>query len=510
MDNVAAAAQAVEQSFLEGDAQLLGMAKQLESKWTAGELKINMFGKEGLRVIAFAEEIMERVPAAVRIEGENTRLLFDVGRKGVYRRGSGVLLAAAVELLGDRFRPSHVAAVEAAIVGLCVARGRLVRDFGEGGWVNCANGWLHVASGQWCDHAQGEANGWYSDVQLGVAWNPDATCEYYERWCADIVGEDQLEALEEASSAFFTPRQDLVAAMKTLFLFGPPRSGKSTWLSLMRAIAGGSYSSMTLHQLAGSRFMRAELQGKLLNVGGDLSARHVDDLSVWKMLTGEDAIEAERKNGHPFTFVNQAAMAFSANEVPTVSDGSGAYVARMSPFEFSRSFLGKESPAAGRRLVGELEGIFVRWVAAARRMAERGSWPKSLDSVAAKFRVASDRVDSWVAECCTVHGYEEDVDGAMRFVAPRAGECVELGTSGRMLFREFMAYCREGNSRSSMRERSFRERLERAADLGIVPVRFGPNYTRGWNLTVHESYINGVSRVQGSGSGLETGEGSPG
>jgi putative DNA primase/helicase len=45
-------------------------------------------------------------------------------------------------------------------------------------------------------------------------------------------------------------------------------------------------SAVTLHQLAENKFMGAELYGKMLNVAADLSAAHVADTSLFKMLSG--------------------------------------------------------------------------------------------------------------------------------------------------------------------------------------------------------------------------------
>ena len=67
-------------------------------------------------------------------------------------------------------------------------------------------------------------------------------------------------------------------------------------------------------------------------VAADLSARHVRDLTWFKLMTGEDLVRGNRKYGNDFHFVNQALFAFSANELPTVGKSSRTYVERIKPF----------------------------------------------------------------------------------------------------------------------------------------------------------------------------------
>ena len=158
-----------------------------------------------------------------------------------------------------------------------------------------------------------------------------------------------------------------------MFLYGPSRSGKSTYLRLLRAIVGPrDTSSVTLHQLAEDKFASANVYGKRLNIAADLSSREISDLSIFKMLTGEDHISANKKYGAQFTFRNAALFAFSANEIPAVSEGSDAYFQRVIPFNFARSFKGAEDPTIEARILAELPGILVRLAKAAQRFIGNG------------------------------------------------------------------------------------------------------------------------------------------
>jgi putative DNA primase/helicase len=210
------------------------------------------------------------------------------------------------------------------------------------------------------------------------------------------VAGDQAQALLEASSEMLdlsrTPH-------KALFLYGPSRSGKSTFLRLLEAVAGKeNTSAVTLHSLADDKFAAARVHGKILNIASDLSAGHIEDLSIFKMLTGEDPIDANPKYGKPFKFYNQALMGFSANEIPSVGESSRAYFERMLAFKFDYSFAGHEDQTIEDRMMDELPGIFNRLVQAWQARRKRGEALNANPTVQREFEAGSDRVQQWLDE----------------------------------------------------------------------------------------------------------------
>jgi putative DNA primase/helicase len=250
----------------------------------------------------------------------------------------------------------------------------------------------------------------------------------------------------------------------------------------MGRIAGTeNTSAVTLHQLSDDKFAAANLYLRALNVAADLSAKHVSDMSTFKMLTGEDVIHANRKYGKEFQFTNQALFAFSANELPTVSEASRAYANRVKPFEFPYSFAGREDPSIEDRIMAELPGILVRWVAAWQRYTARGGYLPTDPAVMREFETRSDRVALWVSEKCTVHA-----DAAGKLVGP------EQGTKKSTLHEMFKAWAKDEDSSAPMSSRKFIERLRSVSGVGEVRLRnenknVGLNVTPGSNPTPPES-----------------------
>jgi len=344
------------------------------------------FDSHGLRVQTLAEDILGGVPLAVGVDG-----CLHLYRDGVYTIGQNLLRGEIVSRLGERYRPTHANAAIEYLTAQLTAQGRLLPDTPSGGLLNLANGMLDLTTLELREHDPALL----SSVQLPIAWDPSATAPVYERWLGEQAGE-QAADLEETVATMLDPSR---TPTKALFLFGPSHSGKSTFLRLMVAVVGKqNRTSATLHQLSTNRFTAAELHGKILNCAADLSSHHVEDLSMFKLLTGGDPVLAEGKFGQPFSFTNHALIAFSANEIPSVGETSNAYLERIKPFLFGASFAGNEDPSIELQMMEELPGVLARWVHALHRLRLRGGPLPTNPDVAVTFANRSDRVRMFLAE----------------------------------------------------------------------------------------------------------------
>lgn len=418
------------------------------------------FDKGGLLVQKATEQLLENQPAALTAERKVA-----LYANGVYHLDGAAFLSAVTDMLGDQFRPNWRSAMEEMAVGLLFKRGLSLPERSPYRKLNVSNGMLDLDTLELTDHNPE----YLSTQQIPVEWNPDALAPVYEDWLSQVCPE-QAEDLEEVTATMLDPTR---TPSKAVFLFGPSRSGKSTWLRFMQAIAGvENRTAVTLHDLATDRFAAANVYGKVLNAAADLSSRHVEDLSVFKMMTGEDPIHANRKYGAQFTFTNQALFAFSANELPTVGESSGAYRERIKPFHFPNSFAGRENPALEAKMREELPGILVRWVQAHRRLSERGRMLPTLERVRKEFDTRSDRVAQWVSEMCVIH------PATYGQALPEA-KC----TVRREAARAFSAWA-ERNGGHRMGERKVHDRLGQIP--GIVEVRAGRKASRAFNFTIRQ------------------------
>lgn len=352
------------------------------------------FGPEGLMVAKLVTEVRARLHLAVD-PGERL-MVYDAGR---YTDGRAAVRATIGELLGDMYRAMHERSAVELLVAHLVMAGRVIEASSNTSLVNVANGMLDPFTGELHPHGPEHL----STVQLTVAWDPDATCPTFNAWLDEVTA-GRCDDLLEAVALMLDLRG--MRQRKAVFLHGPTRSGKSTSIRLFEALVGNeARSAVTLHDLAGNRFAAADLFGKVLNTANELSAAHVDDLATFKAVTGDDPVRAERKYGQPFTFRNRALFIFAANEIPTVGEVSGAYLARIRPFRFPYSYEGREDPTIEAQMLTELPGILVRLVEALRRFEARGGYlddDASRDALA-DFARQSDRVRLFLHET-TIRG----------------------------------------------------------------------------------------------------------
>lgn len=289
-----------------------------------------------------------------------------VYRDGLYRNGESREWQAVVSrALGEQFREAHYKTINFEALTRTQQMGRVIGARPDRLLINVRNGLLDPMTLELHPHDPE----FMSLLRIDVEWDPEALCPTWDSWLEEMLP-GQQDALEDALSPMLDPTRTPAQAV---FCYGPSNSGKSTVARLMAALVGSeNCSSVTLHQLAEDRFASANMYGKLLNIAMDLSSKDVKDLSVFKMLTGEDPVLANRKWGEQFSFTNQALMIFSANDVPKVSETSQAWANRVAPFAFTNSFGERVDESFERKMKSEeLPGIFRRLVLALNRRLSR-------------------------------------------------------------------------------------------------------------------------------------------
>ena len=441
-------------------------------------------GDHGLLSKDASLAVLDGQPAALAAGG-----MIALYRAGVFRIdfGKEPLIEKVKDMLGNEYRPQWRQTIEEFLIGELSGRGMRVRDKEPDPLLNTSNCMVDLRTGERLEHDPK----YLSTLQIPVEWDPDAACPTYEAWLADVIP-DQAEALEEVASTMLDPSR---TPLKSAFLFGPTHSGKSTFLRIMMAVAGQrNTSAVTLHQLSDDRFMSAELYQKILNSGSDLSSSHVDDVSLFKRLTGEDPIQANRKYGKTFTFTNRALFAFSANEIPTVAETSRAYVQRIAAFRFGSSFAGREKPEIEEHMIREeLPGILARWAGAWRRFSDRGIYlPPDLD-VQEEFETSSDRVTRWVTARCDIHP---------KMIGKMVG--ADQGDSVSSLYTSFKIWARDDGPANVMSRPKFSEKLRTVSGVGEVRLKHR-NKNLGLNVTTHTGEDRERIRIRSNKMETDTG-----
>lgn len=413
------------------------------------------FGDSGLLVADLTTEIRKTHNAALTAED-----VIAIYRDGVYGIRKRALDGAVADLLGNLFRSDYASNVERFLGSQLEKEGAFLPIFLAEPLLNCTNGMLDLRTGELLPH---DAK-YMSSTQIPVAWDPDATCPRYESWIKGCALPEQLDDLEETVSTMLDGSR---APNRAVFMFGESRSGKGTMLRIMEAVVGKqNCSGVDLEQLMNDRFAAANVFGKTLNTCGDMTSSYIEDVSLFKRLTGEDTIQANRKFGSEFAFTNKALFAFSANKLPAVGEGSSAYTNRIKPFKFDNSFAGHEDPTIEAYIIKEeLPGILVRWVKANQRLRARGAYLPTPASVRQEFAAGSNRVTRFATELYEVVSASPDQ------YLPQADF-----TSGKDVYEAFKAWCEEDGVRPMGRNKML-EQLRTVE--GVRKVRLGSGPARG-------------------------------
>ncbi len=417
------------------------------------------FNEDGFRTETFARVLLSKNPGLITAEGRV--LLY---KNGVYVFDPWGMRLAISNLLGDRYtRYLRDEAEEMAGILLAEA-GRYVPKYLSEPYLNVRNGLLDLRTGELVPHTPDV----WSVNQIPVVWDPEARCPFYDTWTSRQVFAGRLEDLEEVSSTCLDPTR---SPRRALLLFGPPRTGKSTWIRLLEAMVGKENSSGVDMTKLDQRFQAADLYNKMLNASSDIPDAYLTDLSVFKRLTGGDTISVERKFKDPFEFVNRALLAFSMNKPPRVdSSDMPAYETRVKPFKFDKSFRGNEDMTTDEQMHRELPGILVRWVRAWQRFHARGE----------KYQDTPPRdmgffpVLRWVDERCLVHDVPED--GTVS---------EDQGTPPKNLLTAYNTWAAESGEDSINKPADLVQSLKNARPTYVIHgVRIRPSRNRGLNVTL--------------------------
>lgn len=227
------------------------------------------------------------------------------------------------------------------------------------------------------------------------------------RFLASIWPDDSesIATLQELAGYLLTPDTD---QQKIFLMVGPKRSGKGTILRTLAAMLGTeNVCAPTLSSLAGN-FGLQGLIGKLAAFIGDarLGGR-VDQAVITERLlsiSGQDNMAVARKFLPDYTARLDTRFVLSTNELPRLTDASGALASRFVLLVLAQSFYGREDIKLEMRLRTELPAILLWAIEGRRRLLARGHFEQPVSSRAALEQLADlgSPIGAFVRAECTV------------------------------------------------------------------------------------------------------------
>ena len=254
---------------------------------------------------------------------------------------------------------------------------------------------------------------------LPFEYNPDA--ERPEQWL-HFLHEDlwpgdpeSVSTLQELFGLMLVPD---TTQQKIFLLVGPKRGGKGTIARILTALLGrDNVAGPTLASL-GQNFGLSPLIGKQAAIISDarLGSRADQAVITERLLSisGEDCLTVDRKYRDPWTGTFAVRFLVLTNELPRISDSSGALASRFVVLVLNNSFYGREDPGLTGKLMSELSGILNWSIEGWRRLRQRGYFvqPGSSQEAIEELEELGSPMGSFVKQKCEVGpDYEVSVDG---------------------------------------------------------------------------------------------------
>ncbi|MBI6012521.1 DNA primase family protein [Clostridium perfringens] len=269
--------------------------------------------------------------------------------------------------------------------------------------VNVRNGLLDIRDMSFKEHTPS----YLSTVQLNVEYNPQVDCPQFKKFLNEVLDCKLIPLVQEIVGYLLTTN---TASQKAFVFWGPARTGKSTLLWVVEYLLLGKKNVSNIPwQEIGDKFKTAELLGKLANVFSDLPSKSIDDTGIFKVVTGEDYLMAEKKNKNPFKFKPFARLVFSCNELPrNYVDRTEGFYRRLIIVPFSRQIeKSKIDKALKYKFQEEKEGILNWALEGLKRLYENNfefSENELTDGVKKEYKRENNNVISFVEECCELDG----------------------------------------------------------------------------------------------------------
>jgi putative DNA primase/helicase len=329
-----------------------------------------------------------------------------VFQEGVYHpRGEEYIRRQVLTILKCR-RKNWSVHIASEVVEYIRVASPLLWDRPELEIINLKNGLFNVNDSKLMPHDPAQL----STVQLPVIYDPEAKCPAWENQIEQTFPEDARE--EGIAWEIIATLMIPLPVQKAILLLGEGGSGKSTFLAAVRAFLGANrnVSAISLHKLENDKFAVARLVGKLANICPDLPSTHLKTSSIFRAITGGDAVCGEYKFKDSFDFIPFARLIFSANQPPQSDDATDAFFDRWLVISFNRKWRGEAGEIYKLELdarlaaPGELSGVLNRALEVLPRVRKHGiTITSSMREAGSEFRAATDPIERWLDQNTVEH-----------------------------------------------------------------------------------------------------------
>ena len=242
-----------------------------------------------------------------------------------------------------------------------------------------------------------------------VAYDPQAACPRWLQFLDEIFC-DNPEIIPWIQTAAGYSLSGDTSEQVLFVLHGTGSNGKSTFLNVLRVIAGDyghnmPFSALELRARSQIPNEVAHLVGRRFVTASETSERERLNEARVKTLTGGDPITGRFLYGELFTFRPVAKLWLAVNHMPVVVEDSFAFWRRVRLIPFSRRFQDQQVDRhLEQKLREEAPGILNWLVQGCLQWRERGELgtPQSVQKATENYREEMDHVGEFLDERCVL------------------------------------------------------------------------------------------------------------
>jgi putative DNA primase/helicase len=242
--------------------------------------------------------------------------------------------------------------------------------------VNFKNGVLDLKTGKFGPH---EPDNWFK-YTLPYDYDPKAKAPVFTKFLHEVTGGKEILIKTLLEFGGYSLSGDECKYAKALVLEGEGSNGKSTFIDILKKVAGrGSYQTLSFSEI-NSIDRRSALDGTLFNITEETPNKFMDTTTFKNLVSGGELnVRKLYKNSYPMR--NRAKLIFSCNALPSTTDASRGFFRRFLIVPFNQTFSAENNNVDVHiqdKMAKELPGIFNMMLTAYHELKKRGCFAKQL------------------------------------------------------------------------------------------------------------------------------------
>ena len=313
-------------------------------QWRVENTKIDKYGNEKIPVMNFniiSNILKKHIPMRLTGETEDTSIIYSYNfSEGIYT-GQEAYINRAIAKLEFRFDPRKYTQVNKYLKTQLPFLSKLENK----NLIAVNNGVFNNKTKQ----LEPFNPNYFITSKLATRYNIKAISNYstiedtyfnVDSWFLSIANgnEELVKLLWEIVNEAINPNH---TREKMAILYGEGNNGKGTFQSMLTNLIGiENISTLTPHDFSGE-FKLEMLQGKVCNIGDDISNKYLDDVSNLMSIVTGDPVAVNRKGKSVITARFKLLNIFSANKLPKVRNKSQGAYRRLLIIPFNADFNGQ-------------------------------------------------------------------------------------------------------------------------------------------------------------------------